>query len=99
MGVEALSVINDHEDAISTLAAGLHKTQVDVAVNVTGAAALADEQRAYVDGRDRELRACCQERWDSTSSSLARAFAAIAAIDEWRDRGFLARLRWLFTGK
>ncbi len=57
---------------------------------------LADEQRGYVDGEDRKLRVCCQERWDATSEAQGRIIASIAAL---RDRGFWGRLNWLMTGR
>lgn len=57
---------------------------------------LAEEQRGYVDARDRELRECCWERWDSTSQTTKRLFDEIG---ELRNRGFWSRLNWLLTGR
>ena len=57
---------------------------------------LADEQRAYVDARDRELRVCCQERWDATGETTKRLADSIRAL---QDRGFWSRLNWLLTGR
>lgn len=57
---------------------------------------LADEQRGYVDARDRELRDCCQQRWDDTSATNKHVFGALAAL---RDRGFWGRVNWLLTGR
>ncbi len=57
---------------------------------------LADEQRAYVDGADRALKQCCQERWDVTANTHVRLWKEIADL---RDRGFWSRLNWLLTGR
>lgn len=57
---------------------------------------LADEQRAYVDARDRELRECCQRRWDATGDAEKRINERIS---ELRNRGFWSRLNWLLTGR
>lgn len=58
--------------------------------------ALADEQRAYVDARDKELRVCCQERWDSVSVTTKRL---ADRHGEFVARGFWSRLNWLLTGR
>lgn len=54
------------------------------------------KQRSYLDARDRELRECCQERWNETTAAQKRAFDAISAF---RDRTFWGRLRWVVAGK
>jgi hypothetical protein len=56
---------------------------------------LAEEQRNYVDGSDREIRECCQDRW-ITSNEAQRRF--IDQLSAFRDRTLLGRLRWLFRG-
>lgn len=57
--------------------------------------ALAHEQRAYVDGADRQLRERCQERWDETGKTtkrLADRHFTFTAMTFWQ------RLRWLLLG-
>jgi hypothetical protein len=57
---------------------------------------LAHEQRAYVDNEDRQLRQCCQERWDDTAKTTKRL---ADGLYELRYRGFWSRLNWLLTGR
>ena len=57
---------------------------------------LEEEQRGYVDARDRELCECCQERWDESSAATKRLGDRIADL---RNRGFWSRLNWFLTGR
>lgn len=57
---------------------------------------LAREQRDYVDGEDRKLRTCCQERWDSTNQTTKRLADGLAMF---RAMTFWQRVRWLVTGR
>jgi hypothetical protein len=56
---------------------------------------LADEQRSYVDARDRELRECCQERWDASGETTKRL---IDRHQAFVTRTFWQRLRWVLRG-
>ena len=57
--------------------------------------AMAQEQRGYVDNEDRQLRQCCQERWDSTSAATKRIGDRHQAFVS---QTFWQRLRWLVFG-
>lgn len=57
---------------------------------------LANEQRAYVDGADAQLKAYCRERFEANIREHARMDASVA---ELRQRGFWGRLNWLLTGR
>ncbi len=54
------------------------------------------EQRAYIDGEDRKLRATCQERWDATTQTTRRLAIDLAAFEHMTLWG---RLRWIVTGR
>lgn len=57
---------------------------------------LADEQRTYVDARDRDLRDRADAR-ESTQNALREAIWA--AIIGLRDRSFMGRLKWVIFGE
>ena len=56
---------------------------------------MAKDQRGYVDNEDRQLRQCCQERWDATSTTTKKLGDAISRL---RDRGFWGRMKWILRG-
>jgi len=95
MGVEALQVISDHEDAIAKLAAGLRSLS-----NRTVSLEAAMKSRELVSDNHAQtlvdISHRCQERWDVSADTHRRAFVAISGL---RDRGFLGRLKWLLTGR
>jgi|SRR6185369_11016755 len=53
---------------------------------------LAEEQRAYVDAADRELRRISEERWQSTAEQSA-------VLTEPLRRDLWGRLKWLVVGR
>lgn len=69
---------------------------MDVHEERTARLKLAEEQRSYVDARDRELRKVCQGRWNVSAASDKRLADAIYGL---QGRWFCGRMNWLFTGR
>lgn len=88
---------SDRMDSLETLCHQIFEAARDgINEERTHRLKLANEQRGYVDNEDRQIRQCCQERWNETSATTKRLGDRIS---ELRDRGFWSRLNWLLSGR
>ncbi len=85
--VETLA--NETADVFKMYTAELTRLEAAVNSERTHRLKLAEEQRGYVDARDRELRDRCDDRW----------VRANMRADAFEQRGFWSRLNWLLTGR